>query len=454
MSSIRLLYLATAAAWLSLSTANPASGCYSYGVDFIDEGNYFINSNLNESFTCVSTFQGCSTGSDPAEILFIDPNNEEYVCSEVQTTPDNTSMISTCPFRKNQMLPGHSIILVFGNNGGGEPFAWQRGELLLPKDNFVEANLLRDLYLTVGPQATTTYTPTVTFTITSTPIITSIITSTLSFTSTISNSKTVTISSKSGRKTRTVTPAPVYDTKTKTVTRTRQVWTKELSVTTQTSTATCNTPAPWLYKVDKSADYSPTMVHPAALETSTIVASTAPYRIVRKSDRAVPVAYARARIDAAKARRARRANQGLLAKRAADLPTITVNAATPVNATVTVTTDATTTTESTAVSSTQTITLSPVTVYAGGYSLYTAVTTLPTPTKTRMKFIHKTIRTTKTYIATFTKTAVVTPSASVEACKNAGGYFDDDIESEVTNAVSSVEVETVVDEVEEAIAEI
>lgn len=309
-------------------------------------------------------------------------------------------------------------------------------------------NLQQDLYLTVGPQVTATSTPTVTFTITSTPIITSIVTSTLSFTSTISNSKTVTSSLKSGKKTRTVTPAPAYNTKTKTVTRTRKIWTKALSVTTQTSTAVCKTPAPGSHKEDKSADYSPTIVHPAALETPISTASSAKYRIVRKSDRAVPVSYARARIQAAKARRARRANMGQLIKRAADLPTITVKATEPVNATVTVTTSATTTTESTAVSTTKTITLSPVTVYVGGYGVITTVTTLSTPTKTRMKFVHKTVRTTKTYKATFTKTVVVTPSASAEACKSAGGYFEESLEAEVSNEEADAEAEVAGEEAE------
>lgn len=128
MASSWILRLAATAALLLLSVADSDGVCYSYGVDFVDEGNYFINSNSNETFTCVSTFEGCAPGEDPAEILFVDPNGDEFICSEVQTTPSNTSMVSTCPFMKDQMISGHNIILVFGNNNGGEPFAWQRGQ--------------------------------------------------------------------------------------------------------------------------------------------------------------------------------------------------------------------------------------------------------------------------------------------------------------------------------------
>ena len=289
----------------------------------------------------------------------------------------------------------------------------------VPKLSRINANPRQDIYLTVGPQATTTSTPTVTFTITSTPVITSVITSTLSVTSTVDSNITVTEPSRTARKTRSVLPPAAFTTSTKTITRTRQAWTKELVVKTTTSTATCTTPVPWWRKPDKPCSYSPTKVHPIALETSIPPNS---FRIPRKSDRAVPIAYARARIEAAKARRAQGVDAARIDKRAADVPTITIDAGVPVNATVTVTAYPYTTTESTAVSITATVTLPPVTVYSG---IYTAVTTLATPTKTRVVFVHKTIRTTRTFGATFTKTVVATPSGSLEACKEKGGRFGD-----------------------------
>lgn len=71
------------------------------------------------------------------------------------------------------MFSGHWIFLVIGNNGDGDPFAWQRGQsihlyLLYHDSNFQT----KDLYLDVGPQETVTVTPTVTFSVTSTPIVT------------------------------------------------------------------------------------------------------------------------------------------------------------------------------------------------------------------------------------------------------------------------------------------
>ncbi|KAF2447691.1 hypothetical protein P171DRAFT_461869 [Karstenula rhodostoma CBS 690.94] len=303
MASVRLIHLVAAAVFLVLSVADPNSVCYSYGVDFVDEGDYFIN-NSNESFTCVSTFQGCNKGPDPAEILFVDPNNEEYLCSEVQTTPADTPMLSTCPFTKNEMISGHNMILVIGNNDDGEPFAWQRGQYTISQD--------------------------------------------------------------------------------------KPCW------------------------------YSPTLVHPAALGAPT--ASPNQHRYMRKSDRAVSVAYARARIEAAKVRRDQKTKAAQFDKRAPDAPTITVNATIPVNATSTITGSPITTTESTAISTTATITLPPLTVYSGRY---TPVTTLPTPTKTRLSFAHTTTTTTKTVRATFTKTILVTPAASLKGCRKQGGHYWD-----------------------------
>lgn len=52
------------------------------------------------------------------------------------------------------MSSGEWTILVIGNNGDGNPFAYER-----------------DFSLTVGPQETTTITQTVTFTQTSVPVV-------------------------------------------------------------------------------------------------------------------------------------------------------------------------------------------------------------------------------------------------------------------------------------------
>ena len=132
---------------------NADSTCYAYGIDFQNGGDYFINTLSNESFTCVSQFEGCNEGQ--ASIMLVnDDTGDEYECSSVDTMPDNTDRLSTCPILKNQMTSGDWSILALGNNGNGNPFAWER-----------------DFSLQCGPQQTTYVTPTVTLTITSTPLV-------------------------------------------------------------------------------------------------------------------------------------------------------------------------------------------------------------------------------------------------------------------------------------------
>lgn len=129
MPSSRLLSLTAFAALLSLGVTDPNSVCYSYGVDFVDDQHYFINTLSNESFTCVSTFKGCN--EDVADVLLVDPNGDEYLCSQIPTTPADTPELSTCPIKKSQMVSGDWMILVLGNNDDGNPFAWQRGTFYL-----------------------------------------------------------------------------------------------------------------------------------------------------------------------------------------------------------------------------------------------------------------------------------------------------------------------------------
>ncbi|KAF2255605.1 hypothetical protein BU26DRAFT_443779 [Trematosphaeria pertusa] len=393
----RLSSLSAVTALLSLAASDPNSICYSYGVDFVDEGHYFINTLSNEQFTCVSTFKGCN--NDVADVLFVDPNGDEVLCSQIPTTPEDTPELSTCPILKSQMVSGDWIILILGNNDDGQPFAWQR-----------------DLYLTCGPQATTTSTPTATFDVTSTPVVTSTSTSTFVITSEFGPTATFTLPSATAKKTKTITPKPVTTTATKTFTRTKYTWTKELSIVTKTETATCTTSKS---KPDKPCTYSPTLLHPAALETPTSLPRM--HRFMRKADRAVDVEYARARIEAAKLKRDRKARVAApIAKRAPDEPTITITASPPVNITVTHTAPATTQIETTAITSTTTTTLPPVTVYSG---IYTSTITLPTPTKTRLAFKYAVTTSTKTFRATWTSTTTITPSASIPACKSRGGHF-------------------------------
>lgn len=141
MYSSRLLSFTAVAALLSLALTDPNSVCLSYGVDFVDDGHYFINTNSQEAFTCVSTFKGCN--EDVADVLLVDPSGDEYLCSEVGTTPADTPKLSTCPILKNQMVSGEWIIILVGNNDDGFPFAWQRGNYSHVQRNCTISNSMK-----------------------------------------------------------------------------------------------------------------------------------------------------------------------------------------------------------------------------------------------------------------------------------------------------------------------
>ncbi|KAF1841186.1 uncharacterized protein K460DRAFT_421000 [Cucurbitaria berberidis CBS 394.84] len=395
--SFILIALATS---LSLVIADTTSICYSFGVDYTDERSYFINSLSTDDFTSVSYFQGCNQGV--ADVLFVNPDDIEYLCSQIPTTPENELQLSTCPIKKNQMGSGHWLLLILGNNGDGQPFAWQR-----------------DLYLTVGPQATTTYTPTATFSITTTPMIAQTTTTTSTDIITTGPLSTVTLPSGTAKRTKTITPPATTTTSTKTMTKTSLTLTKNFAVTTKTVTATCTTPGrPG--RPDKPCRYSPTLLHPDALVTPTIIPKL--HRFIRKSDREVDYEWARARVEAAKARRDVKAQEAAapLERRAPDAPVLTVTLDTPVNTTTTITAPATTTTESVLLTTTSTSTLPPATVFSG---LFTQTITLPIPTKTKVRFTYATTTKTITFAATLTKTKTTTPTFSVTACKKLGGHF-------------------------------
>ena len=274
-----------------------------------------------------------------------------------------------------------------------------------------------DLYLDCGPQVTTTTTATATFDVTTTPTVTITTTSTNVFTSTINNTLTYTVPSKTAKNIKTIVPPPVMTTTTKTFTRVQNTYTKDLSIVTKTATATCTAPSK---QPDKPCTYSPTLVHPAAMVTPTTVPKF--HRFIRKSDRAVDIEWARARIALAKLKRDRMAQNAAapLDKRAPDAPTITVTAPTPANVTITHTNPPVTTTESTVLASTVTTTQPPVTIYSG---IFTSTVTAPQRTKTRFQFTQTTILQTKTIHATWTRTTTITPSASMTACHRQGGHW-------------------------------
>lgn len=134
---------------------NETSICYSYGIDFQHGGNYFINSQSSDSFTCVSQFDQCVRNTNATVVLVNDASGDQLQCTSVPTTPDLQSQMSTCPILKSQLATGDWSILILGNNGDGSPFAWER-----------------DFYVSVGIPQTTTTTATVTLTHTTTPVTT------------------------------------------------------------------------------------------------------------------------------------------------------------------------------------------------------------------------------------------------------------------------------------------
>ena len=124
------------------SLAQECADCQSYGIDFLSGGSYFQNSESTDPFTALQEFESCT--NDTSNNIFVDPNGDQYECTMSQLQPDDTPQLVTCPLNKNELFDGEWSILVLSNNGGCEPIAYQR-----------------EFYLSVGPQQTTTISPTV-----------------------------------------------------------------------------------------------------------------------------------------------------------------------------------------------------------------------------------------------------------------------------------------------------
>jgi hypothetical protein len=123
---------------------NSNSTCTTYGVDYQDGGNYFINTNSNEAFTFVSGFQGCNNATAQLSLVNED-TGDQYDCGSVPTVPNNAPQTATCQVQKSQLTSGTYLIITIGNNGVGNPFADER-----------------QFMIEAGPQATITEYPTAT----------------------------------------------------------------------------------------------------------------------------------------------------------------------------------------------------------------------------------------------------------------------------------------------------
>lgn len=85
-------------------------GCQSYGVDLVNGGTYFINTNSTDDFSWISYFEGkiipmkhprppadrkTITGCEPgdfADSAVILPDGDSEYCSSVPTTPNDTDV--------------------------------------------------------------------------------------------------------------------------------------------------------------------------------------------------------------------------------------------------------------------------------------------------------------------------------------------------------------------------
>ncbi|KAF2493425.1 hypothetical protein BU16DRAFT_465305 [Lophium mytilinum] len=141
MSSLKTL--ACRVGLLLLMARSAMADCESFGMDFQDGGSYFQNSLSSDPFTFVSQFEALTTcegcDNDTATNVFVDPNGDQYLCTDTALQPDDTDELSTCPLNKNQLWSGAWSVLILSNNGNDDPIAYER-----------------DFELSVGPQNTST----------------------------------------------------------------------------------------------------------------------------------------------------------------------------------------------------------------------------------------------------------------------------------------------------------
>lgn len=131
---------------------NASSVCSTSGVNYQDGGDYFVNTNSNQAFLIISTFQGCN--NDTADVSLVNESTgDQYDCGQVLTVPNGVPQTATCPILKSQFTSGTYLIITVGNNGNGQPFAYQRQ---------ITIRAGTQQTITRYSTATTTITPTIT----------------------------------------------------------------------------------------------------------------------------------------------------------------------------------------------------------------------------------------------------------------------------------------------------
>ncbi|KAK3678159.1 hypothetical protein LTR78_002255 [Recurvomyces mirabilis] len=297
----------------------------------------------------------------------------------IPTSPDDVSQLSSCPVRHGALTSGNYSILTLGNDGEGDPFAYQRGFSLF-----------------AGQQTTVTVTSIADWTVVEQATSTVNVTSTILRASTQSNDVTIT-SNTIG--TLTLTPAPYIVPKTDMLTRTFFSWTTTRFVETEVATPSCTVP-PRPSMADDWLRFAPTMIPlPTGLQFQ--------WPMTRVGGRAIDV------------RTVEQEEARAVQKRAPDAQTITTTTTLGGSKTTTIQARPTTTTAVEATTVMAIITLPPHTVYETQLDTVTA----PRPTETLEELVYKREYITKTMSITWTSTSTTTPVAVATACRAAGGSF-------------------------------
>jgi hypothetical protein len=204
----------------------------------------------------------------------------------------------------------------------------------------------------------------------------------------------------------TIVPSEVTTTETQTIWHTWTRWRHTQGVVTETVTPSCTVPSRPAYP-DPWATFKPTLIPlPWGLNWK------------RGDVRIIDPEAAIGRLQRHRARRSAASRK--VAKRSADVPTVTSTASVAVNTTVTSVLATSTNTFTVFSSNTVYSTLPPVTVLAGiEYDTITA----PTPTDTVSTAVWSQTVITSTLSLEWTLTETSTPSALAASCKAEGGHF-------------------------------
>ncbi|CAI4212267.1 unnamed protein product [Parascedosporium putredinis] len=155
----------------ALMAVRVMADCVSYGIDYANGGQYYIDASSVQYFSFVSVFQGCT--SEAVNPVLQDPNGNNYSCSTITTQPEGQQLTSTCGIPYSSMSSGVWKIIISGE----------------------QVNVQRTITLTVGlPETeTVTATPTIVLGITSTPKAVTVKTTSVTQTVTNRNQGTVVV---------------------------------------------------------------------------------------------------------------------------------------------------------------------------------------------------------------------------------------------------------------------